>query len=112
MMRCLGPCLGLADPEVYFGHVRTVLSFFEGDHEPLLALLHKRLEHAAEHLDFEKAAQLRNHIERLDRIRIEQDTIHRASTIERAVLVLPGAEAASRQLWILIRGRRWAALTI
>lgn len=112
LKRCPGPCLGIADPDTYLGHVRTVLSFFEGDRDPLLQVVHQNLESAAARLDYEKAARLRDQIARLERVAQEQETINVARRVESAILVLPGVRRSERRLWYLLRGRRWAALDV
>lgn len=112
LKRCLGPCVGQADLESYRGHVNTVLAFFEGDSTALLDLLHRRLEAAAIALNFERAAQLRDQISRLERISLQQSEIGEAERVGHAILVQAGVEVGQRSIWYLLRGQRWASLTI
>jgi excinuclease ABC subunit C len=59
--RCLGPCVdGLTTNEAYTDAVRNVRLFLEGRHRDLAAGLRARMESAAENMEFERAASLRD----------------------------------------------------
>ena len=61
--RCLGPCVeGFVAPEQYRQTVRDVQMFLDGRPSELEALLTKRMEKAAEEMQFEAAARLRDQI--------------------------------------------------
>ena len=112
LKRCLGPCVGAADPDAYKGIVADVLAFLDGDKERLLPVLHERLERAARLQDFERASRLRDQIRRLDRITLEQAQIDVLAKAGHLLLVLPGRAAGARQAWHLYRGVRWASFDI
>lgn len=110
--RCSGPCMGLADPETYRGHVNLVLDFLGGNEDALLPFLHERLEASAAALDFEKAARLRDQITRANNLVLEQSRLGAVAAHGDRVLVLPGTEPGRREVWYLVNGRRWAQFTI
>ena len=112
LRRCLGPCVGQADPDEYRGLVNEVLGFLDGDTERLVPLLHRRLEQAAAAQDFERASRLRDQIKRLDRLSLEQAQLDVVAKIDHLLIVLPGREAGQRQVWHLVRGVRWASLEL
>jgi predicted GIY-YIG superfamily endonuclease len=112
MHRCLGPCVGKAEPDAYAGFVHEVIAFLEGDKTRLLPLLHARLERAAAVQDFERAGRLRDQIRRLESVSLEQAHIDSVAKAGRLVVVLPGREPGSRQIWYLVNGVRWAALDV
>ena len=61
--RCLGPCVeGYVSPEQYAETVRDVQMFLDGRPSELEAVLTKRMERAAEEMQFEAAARLRDQI--------------------------------------------------
>ncbi|MCF8055108.1 MAG: excinuclease ABC subunit UvrC [Desulfocapsa sp.] len=60
--KCLGPCVDLADPEVYRDQVKKVLMVLEGRNRSLVKELTREMEICAEQLLFEKAAELRDQI--------------------------------------------------
>jgi DNA polymerase-3 subunit epsilon len=112
LKRCLGPCMGVADRELYSGLVKDVLAFFSGDTSRLVTHLHTRLEDTVRLLDFERAARLRDQLTRIERLVLEQRRIDEAARHGHALLVLPSAEPDAREVWYLLRGRRWAQLTV
>lgn len=61
--RCLGPCVdGLTTPDIYKQTIRDVQLFLEGRPQELEKLLTARMEAAAENMQFELAARLRDQI--------------------------------------------------
>lgn len=70
--RCKAPCTGLVSAEIYADDVRRTLMFLEGKNDALLQELASRMELAAQRLDFEHAADLRDRIARLRRIQQPQ----------------------------------------
>lgn len=61
--RCLGPCCGLVDREKYRSMINEVCLFLEGRQEDLIKRLAARMEEAAEKLEFERAARLRDQLQ-------------------------------------------------
>jgi DNA polymerase III subunit epsilon len=112
LKRCLGPCMGVADPDTYRGMVRDVLGFFRGDTSLMIDHLHRRLEDTVRSLDFERAARLRDQIKRVESLAREQHRVDGARRYMHALLVLPSATPRSREVWYLLKGRRWAQLTV
>jgi hypothetical protein len=112
LRRCLGPCVGQADRELYRSLVHDVIAFFGGDTGRLIQHLHAKLEDTVRTLDFERAARLRDDIQRVERLVLEQRRINEAAQHGHALLVLPSATPESREVWYLLRGRRWAQLTV
>jgi DNA polymerase III epsilon subunit family exonuclease len=110
--RCAGPCVGRADPEVYRGMIGDVLAFFRGDTSRIIAHLHAKLEETVKTLDFERAARLRDRIRRAEFLAGEQTVLDSAARYGHALLVLPGTAPDLREVWYLLRGRRWAQLTV
>ncbi|MEW6185244.1 MAG: excinuclease ABC subunit UvrC [Thermodesulfobacteriota bacterium] len=60
--RCPGPCHNKISEEEYHCRVKEVVSFLEGKNRDLLKSLKKRMTQAAEELNFEEAAGLRDRI--------------------------------------------------
>jgi excinuclease UvrABC nuclease subunit len=104
--------MGLGDRDAYRGYINDVLAFLSGDVERLLTHLHRRLEDTVRTLDFERAAKLRDQILRVDRLVLEQVRLNEAARHGEALLVLNGATPGTREVWYLVRGQRWAALTV
>ena len=112
LRRCLGPCVGQADPDEYRGLVNEVLEFLGGDEERLLPILHGRLESAAADQDFERAGKLRDQIKRLGRVSLEQAHLDVVAKAGELIIVLPGGDPRGRQIWHLVSGVRWASFDV
>ena len=92
--RCLGPCIGAVNKEEYADVIKQVILFLEGKQEAVIQGLVSKMKKAAEALDFEKAALIRDQVEAIDKViegqRIatttsgEQDVIAFASDKDRA----------------------------
>lgn len=65
MNRCLAPCVGLADPKAYQEVVRQVEAVLEGKVDGLLRELEAKMREAAQRLEFERAAEIRDQMEAL-----------------------------------------------
>ncbi len=64
--RCLGPCSGEADRSQYQDMVNQVRLFLEGKNRDLVDMLKKRMEEASEKTEYERAAELRDRIARIE----------------------------------------------
>lgn len=60
--KCSGPCVGEVDHERYQGYVDELLQFLEGDTDEVVRRLEAEMRDAADHLEFERAARLRDRL--------------------------------------------------
>lgn len=97
--RCPGVCQGLIDSEDYRKTVQKVAMVFQGRTEELLDILKQQMEAAAEELNFELAARLRDRIQGLQSLhagqkvslpddRLSQDAIALSGNGDRACIQL------------------------
>ena len=70
--RCSGPCVGHIDPENYAEDVKAARLFLGGRGQDVIRGLNLRMAHAAEQLEFEQAAILRDQIHLLGELRSPQ----------------------------------------
>ena len=66
--RCQGPCTGEVDKEQYRAAINEIVLFLEGRQDDLIKRLEKRMHRAAEDLDFEQAAELRDQLQALKKV--------------------------------------------
>ena len=78
MGQCPAPCMGQISPAAYHEAVQKVCELLQGRAEPLLDEMRREMDAAAEALEFERAALLRDQIRAVER------------TVERQAVVLPG----------------------
>lgn len=72
MHRCQAPCVGYASKEEYKSYIDQIIQLFEGKAIPLLDNLKKEMEEAAEAMEFERAAILRDRLQAVDKIQEKQ----------------------------------------
>lgn len=75
MGRCSGPCVNAVSHEEYMEQVRQVLDFLTGRSSALMRKLREEMDRAAEMLDFEKAAILRDRMAALRKILEKQSVV-------------------------------------
>ena len=72
IQRCTGPCVGLISKESYAGDVGAAIKVLEGRNDEVREDLGRRMDAAAEKLDFEGAAQLRDQLAKLKAVQSQQ----------------------------------------
>ena len=80
--RCSGPCIGAISKEEYRASVWQTCLFLEGKTEEILEQLGDQMREAAERLDFEQAAFIRDQIAAIERVVARQRVVMRARTDE------------------------------
>ncbi|HEY4530819.1 MAG TPA: excinuclease ABC subunit UvrC [Luteimonas sp.] len=91
--RCSAPCVGLVDADAYEASVRRVRLFLEGHSDDLLTELGRAMEAAAERLDFEDAARLRDTLASLRSMQARQYVDGRAADLDVLAIATQGANA-------------------
>jgi excinuclease ABC subunit C len=66
--RCLGPCNATCSPEEYRATIAQVCLFLEGKQEQVVRQLEQQMVSAAEAMEFERAARLRDQIGAVERV--------------------------------------------
>lgn len=65
MGRCIGVCTGNVTEEAYAKRLEDVILFFKNDNKKIIASLEKEMNEAAERMEFERAASIRDRIRAL-----------------------------------------------
>ncbi|MHA2245109.1 MAG: excinuclease ABC subunit UvrC [Candidatus Hodarchaeales archaeon] len=66
IQRCTAPCVGKISREEYQQIVDELVLFLQGKKKDLFDLLHQKMDQAAENLDFELAAKIRDRIKQIE----------------------------------------------
>lgn len=103
MGRCLAPCAGKVQPEVYQAMVRDVLLILEGKTGQVIGDLTARMEQAAANLAFEQAAHLRDQIQALGRT-IEHQAVAAEHHLDQDVFGIHRQDAAVGIALLFVRG--------
>lgn len=88
--RCPGVCQQLISPEEYRKTMQKVAMVFQGRTGELLEQMSDRMNEAAETLDFEKAATLRDQIKALESLNADQKVSLPDDTVSRDAIALAG----------------------
>ncbi len=103
--RCLGPCAGLADKTEYDEAVNQVIMFLEGKSDDVITRLENQMEQAAEDLQFERAAHLRDQLGAVRGV-VEQQKVVSSSSFDEDVIAMARSEGeASVQVFFIRRGK-------
>lgn len=85
--RCLAPCQGYIQGEEYNEMIKNIIMFLEGKQETLVKQLKDKMQEAAENLDFEMAAALRNQISALEKV-LERQKIVSTDMIDQDIIAM------------------------
>jgi excinuclease ABC subunit C len=109
MGRCSAPCTGLIPLDEYRDLVREAERFLNGDAETLLDQLAQQMERAAQGMDYERAARLRDRIRALSAVRQSQ-SINPDGLVEADVFAIHcEAGASAVQAFFFRAGQNWGA---
>jgi len=90
--RCVAPCVAYASREEYDAIIKQVILFLEGKHDEVLKGLQEQMEKAAEDLNFEEAARIRDRIKAVDRILEKQRIINTEGQDDQDVVALASGD--------------------
>lgn len=103
--RCLAPCSGHISQNDYRAMVEEVLLFLEGKRDKLLKELSARMEEAAESLEFEKAARLRDQYRAVEAVTEKQKITVTEGGDRDVVAVAAGEDQGCAQLFLIRNGK-------
>jgi excinuclease ABC subunit C len=76
--QCTGVCAGKISKDDYMAVIRDVMSFLEGRREELVERLLRQMERAAEDLEFERAARIRDQVQSIQTLIARQKVVSTA----------------------------------
>ncbi|GAB4439789.1 MAG: excinuclease ABC subunit UvrC [Chloroflexi bacterium OHK40] len=104
MRRCLGPCVpGLVSKEEYRAAIEQVCQFLEGRTEAVVRSIRAQMEAAAEELNFERAAYLRDRITAIEKISERQQVLRTVET-DQDVIAFAREEGSAVVQVLFVRG--------
>jgi excinuclease ABC subunit C len=104
--RCIAPCVAYATREEYDTVIQQVILFLEGKHDEVVKTLEEQMQLAAENLNFEDAARIRDRIKAVERILEKQRIIHTEGQDDQDVIALASAEdETSAQVFFFRHGK-------
>ena len=104
--RCIAPCVAYASRAEYDAVIQQVILFLEGKHDEVLKDLGTQMEHAAENLNFEDAARIRDRIKAVERILEKQRIINTEGQDDQDVVALAsGDDETCAQVFFFRNGK-------
>jgi excinuclease ABC subunit C len=100
---CLGPCIDAVTQEEYRAMIRGLARFLEGRSEEVMADLEERMHAAAEGLDFERAATLRDQLQSAQHI-VERQKAVSSITADQDVVAFAREDGDACMQVFFIRG--------
>lgn len=109
MGRCSAPCVGIIPLDEYRDLVREAERFLNGDAETLQEQLAAQMDRAAQNMDYERAARLRDRIRALAAVRQSQ-SVNPEGLVEADVFAIHSEAGASAvQAFFFRAGQNWGA---
>ena len=105
MHRCLAPCVGIADRAAYEAAIDSVILVLEGKHQDVIDDLLVRMEEAAENLNFERAAYLRDQVRALEKLNEQQKVFSTTPSDEDVIAFARNNGDACVQVFFIRQGK-------
>ncbi len=103
--RCAAPCIGVVNQAEYRQIIDNLCDFLDGNTEPVVAQLNQQMAEAAQGLDFERAAQLRDQIQAIEQI-VEKQKVVNAGTLDEDVVAFARSDGdACVQVFFIRSGK-------
>ncbi len=103
--RCVGPCIGAVDKREYAEVIDQVVLFLEGKTNKVVGSIKRRMLDAADSLEFEKAAVLRDQLTAIEKVNEGQKVLHLTSENADVIAVAPGSREAWVEVFFIRQGK-------
>ena len=103
--QCCAPCTGRVDPEEYGERVNAAVEFLTQGSARTMAALQQRMEQAAEQLDFEQAARLRDRIRAIRAMSQRQNVVLSRVEEQDVIALTQGSGVACFEVFRFTGGR-------
>ncbi len=100
---CTGPCIGAIDRQGYRQLLDDLGQFLEGKTDTILSRLQQEMETAAENLNFERAAAIRDQMQAIERV-VERQRVISPERIDSDVIAMARADGEACVQIFFIRG--------
>jgi excinuclease ABC subunit C len=98
--RCTAPCVGLVSEEEYAEQVDKTVMFLEGKSRELMGRLADSMERAAETLDYERAAELRDQLQHLQQVQNTQGIEGAQGDLDVVAVAMSGGSCCVQVLFV------------
>ena len=103
--RCIGPCIGAVNREQYREIIDQVILFMKGRTDRVVKTIAKRMQQAAEELEFERAAVLRDQLRAIESVHEGQKVLHLTSENVDVIAAAPSVREAWVEMFFIRHGK-------
>ncbi len=103
--RCVAPCIGVSDKEEYRRVIDQVVMFMEGRTETVVRDLRRKMEDAAERMEFERAAIVRDQLRAIERVTEGQKVVSMSEDDQDVIAMSRTADEAWVEVFFVRRGK-------
>src|SRR5438874_2107306 len=101
--RCNAPCVAYTTREEYDAVIQQVILFLEGKHDEVVKSLQEKMQAAAENLNFEEAARMRDRIQAVERVLEKQRIISTEGQDDQDVIAFASGEDETCAMTFFLR---------
>ncbi len=102
---CPGPCIGAASREEYRSNIQRLMDFLNGRSEQVTSQLQAKMMAAAENLEYETAAQIRDQLTAIERVVEKQKVVSLAGTDQDVIAFARQDNDACAQVFFIRGGK-------
>ena len=102
---CSGPCIGAIDRTGYAQLIADLCAFLDGQTDPIVTRLQQEMAAAADQLNFEKAAQIRDQLQSIERVVEKQKVITSEEGNSDVLAIARANNEACIQVFFIRNGR-------
>ncbi|NLH08715.1 MAG: excinuclease ABC subunit UvrC [Chloroflexi bacterium] len=102
---CNAPCIGAVSQEEYRATIQSLMDFLQGKSDEIVERLQARMWQAAEQMDYEKAARLRDQIQAMQQVTQRQKVGSSANTDQDVIAFARENGDAAVQIFFIRNGR-------
>jgi len=102
---CNAPCIGAVSQEEYRATIQSLMDFLQGKSDEIVERLQARIWQAAEQMDYEKAARLRDQIQAMQQVTQRQKVVSSANTDQDVIAFARENGDAAVQIFFIRNGR-------
>jgi excinuclease ABC subunit C len=104
--KCLGPCIGAVDRQTYREMIDKVCLFLSGHQDELIKRVEEMMYQAAEERNFERAARLRDSIQALRRVTVQQKVMSDKNVNQDVIALARDEEGKTCTQVLIVRNGR------
>ncbi|MTI47324.1 MAG: excinuclease ABC subunit UvrC [Firmicutes bacterium] len=103
--KCLAPCQGNVDEEVYMEMINEIMMFLSGKEDKLIDIIQNKMKEASKNLDFENAAKYRDQINSLKHVLEKQKVISTTMIDQDIIGMARGVDEVCIQIFFVRSGK-------